>query len=117
MIIEEIRCREPSALNMGFEVRLQDEFGGQLDTVADPTNILDLLLPEPGNSEYPMLGSLDPYADTVFNGLQMSWFLAEFVKVLAKAQTPEERELLSKIERMATRARDETHLYLKFIGD
>jgi hypothetical protein len=102
---------------MGFEVRLQDEFGAQLDTVSDPKNILDRLFPEPGNSDYPMLGSLDPYADTVFNGLQMGWFLAELVKVSAKAQIPEEQELLLKVESMAKRVRDETHLYLKFVGD
>ena len=76
---------------MGFVVILQDEFGAQLDTVADPKNILDRLFPEPGNREYPMLGSLDPYADTVFNGLQMNWFLAELVKVFAKAKVAEER--------------------------
>jgi hypothetical protein len=102
---------------MGFEVKLQDEFGGQLDAVGDPKNILDRLFPEPGNRQYPMLGSIDPYADTVFNGLQMSWFLSELANVSAKAQTTEESELVSKIESMAKRARDETHLYLKFIGD
>ncbi len=102
---------------MGFEIKLQDEIGGELDAVADPKNILDRLLPEPGNEQYPMLGSLDPYADTVFNGLQITWFLAELAEVSAKAQTPEEREMISRIEGMAKRARDETHLYLKFIGD
>ena len=102
---------------MGFGVKLQDEWGGLLDAVGDPKNILDRLFPEPGNHQYPMLGSIDPYADTVFNGLQMNWFLAEFADVSAKALTPEERELVAKIEGMAKRARDETHLYLKFIGD
>ena len=29
----------------------------------------------------------------------------------------EEREMISRVEGMAKRARDETHLYLKFIGD
>ena len=102
---------------MGFEVRLQDEFGGQLESVADPKNILDRVLPEPGDQAFPMLGSLDPYADTIFNGLQMKWFLDELLKVMPKAHTPEERDLLEKVEGMAKRARDETHLYLKFIGD
>ncbi len=47
----------------------------------------------------------------------MGWFLAEFADVSSKAQTPEERALVLTIENMAKRARDETHLYLKFIGD
>lgn len=102
---------------MGFEIRLQDEFGAELDAVADPKNILDRLLPEPGDERYPMLGSLDPYADTVFNGLQITRFLAELAEVSAKAQTPEEREMISRVVRLAKRVRDETHLYLKFIGD
>ena len=56
--------------------------------VADPRNILDRLLPEPGSPDYPMLGSIDPYGDTVFNILQMDWFLAEFAKVLANLKHP-----------------------------
>lgn len=102
---------------MGFEVRLQDELGGQLDTVGDPKNILDRLFPEPGDPGHPMLGSIDPYADTVFNGLQMKSFLGELAEISLKAQTPEEQALISKVESMAKRARDEVHLYLKFIGD
>jgi hypothetical protein len=102
---------------MGFGVELQDEFGGRLDAVVDPRNLLGRLLPEPGDLRYPMLGSIDPYADTVFNRLQMSRFLAELAEFSPKAQMPEERELVSKIEHMAKRVRDEVHLYLKFIGD
>jgi hypothetical protein len=102
---------------MGFGIEVQDEWGGKADSVVDPKNILDRLLPPPGDSTHPMLGSIDPYADTVFNNLQMRWFLSEWAEVSAKAQTPEERELVSKIEAMACRVRDEVHLYLKFIGD
>ena len=102
---------------MGFEVRLQDEFGSQLDTVNDPKNVLDRLFPEPGDPDHPMLGSIDPYADTIFNGLQMNRFLTELAELSGRAQGPEEHALISRIEGMATRARDEPHLYLKFVGD
>ena len=102
---------------MGFGIEVQDERGGTVDTAGDPKNILDRLLPPPGDSTHPMLGSIDPYADTVFNSMQVKWFLSEWVEVLAKAYTDEEKELVSKIEAMARRVQDEVHLYLKFIGD
>ncbi|MBV9613081.1 MAG: hypothetical protein JO091_11450 [Acidobacteriaceae bacterium] len=102
---------------MGFGIELKDEWGAQLDTVADPQNILDRLLPVPGDSSNPMLGSIDPYGDTVFNVIQINWFLSEWSAVLAKAQTAEEQELTSKITAMAQRVRDGIGLYLKFVGD
>ena len=102
---------------MGLGIALQDEFGCELDMVADPKNYLGKLLPEYGDSVFPMLASIDFYGDTTFNRMQMERFLAEWSEVIAKAQSPEERELLSRVEGMAKRARDEVHLYLKFIGD
>lgn len=102
---------------MGFGIELQDEWGGTVDTVGDPKCILDQLFPPPGDTNYPMLGSIDPYANTVFNSLQMKWFLSEWAEVLQKAQTPEEKELVAKIEGMARRVQNEPHFYLKFIGD
>lgn len=102
---------------MGFGIELQDEWGGKVETAGDPKNILDRLLPVPGDISRPMLGSIDPYANTVFNNMQMKWFLSEWAEVSAKAQTQEEKELVSKVAQMARRVQDEVHLYLKFIGD
>jgi hypothetical protein len=102
---------------MGLGIELQDEMGCKIDAVYDATNLLGKLLPRIGNPSYPMLSSIDPYADTTFNGLQMSRFLPEWAEVFAKAETSEEKELVARIQAFAKRCRDDSHLYLKFIGD
>lgn len=100
---------------MGIDVRLQDEFGGCVESVPDPKNLLARLLPADDASS--LLSGIDPYGDTLFNGRQMSRFLEEWSSVVGRAQTEEDRELVRRIERLGTRCRDEVHLYLAFIGD
>ncbi len=103
---------------MGLEIQLQDEWGGRIEGISDPKNLLANLLPPDEKSDaYPMLTGIDPYGDTVFNPLQISRFLSEWADVASNARTEEERKLLSEIERLARRCSDEVHTYLKFIGD
>jgi hypothetical protein len=47
----------------------------------------------------------------------MPRFLREWMTIVAKANVPQEQELVSKIEEMARRCRDEPHYYIRFIGD
>jgi len=101
---------------MGLEIVLQTELGAQIDSVTDPKNHLGKLLPRIDDESHPILGGIDPYGDTVFNGIQMRRFLLEWKDVSSNAIT-EERELVSKIEELALRCRDEVHLYIRFIGD
>ena len=102
---------------MGFNVELQDEFGGCIARVDDPLCLLDKLMPELGDESYPFLGSIDPYGDTTFNGLQMRRFLKEWDTVRQEAKTADEETLIAAVEELARRCRDEVHTYLKFIGD
>ena len=102
---------------MGLGITLQDESGAELVSVVDPKNYLGKLLPEHEDPAHPMLASIDFYGDTVFNRMQMDRFLAEWTDVSARADTKDEKALVSTIEDMARRCRDEVHLYLKFIGD
>src|SRR4051812_16087508 len=102
---------------MGLDVELQDERGETLASTSDPKNLLSGLLPSSDDQACPFLASIDPYGDTVFNRLQMNRFLSEWAGVVMKAQTSEETALVSAIETLARRCRDEIHLYLKFIGD
>jgi len=102
---------------MGLDVELQDERGETLESSADPTNLLGRLLPPNNDESYPMLSSIDRYGDTVLNRMQIERFLRELTAVSAKAQSSEERALVTAIERMAVRCNDGVHLYLKFIGD
>lgn len=111
------QCYPRPKVHVGLNIELQDEFGSRLDGVNDPKNLLGRLLPPIGDDAYPMLGSIDPYGDTIFNHVQMHRFFIEWPAVSGKAQTTEEQLLLSTIDSLARRCRDEVHLYLKFIGD
>jgi hypothetical protein len=102
---------------MGLESVLQTESGAKVDSVADPKNYLGKLLPQIDDESHPLLGGIDPYGDTVFNGIQIRRFLLEWEAVSSNAVTTEERELVSKIEQLALRCRDEVHLYIRFVGD
>ena len=103
---------------MGFNVELQDELGGRIDGVDDPRGLLDRLLPEPNNrDDYPFLRSLDAYGDTAFNRLQMPRFLKEWASISLKTTTADEQAIVSAVEALARRCRDEVHTYLKFVGD
>ena len=101
---------------MGLEIVLQTESGAKIDSVADP-NYLGKLLPPIHDERHSLLGGIDPYGDTVFNGIQIRRFLLEWEAVSSNAVTTEERELVSKIEGLALRCRDEVHLYIRFVGD
>jgi hypothetical protein len=91
--------------------------GTRVDEVGDPKNYLGKLLPELDGENCPVLGGIDPYGDTIFNRIQMRRFLVEWMEVSTKAETAEERQLVSKIEELARRCRDEVHLYIRFVGD
>jgi len=102
---------------MGLNIELQDELGDRIAGVDDSKNLLANLLPEVSGDDYPLLGSIDPYGDTVFNNLQMRRFPTEWAVVSEKANTADEQLLVSTIEALARRCCDEVHVYLKFIGD
>jgi len=101
---------------MGLDIELQDERGERLQSTGDAQNLLIRLLPDDADA-YPMLASIDPYGDTVFNRIQMGRFLREWEAVSANARSADERILVGIVQSMAVHCRDEVHLYLKFIGD
>ena len=96
---------------------LTDEFGGKIEEIGDPYQLLPPLFPPEDHPGYPFLGSIDLYGNTVFNRIQMRRFLAEWAYVVSQAKSTPEQELVAAIERMACRCRDDVHIYLKFIGD
>ena len=102
---------------MGLSIELLDESGGVQETVDDVSNLLRRLLPANDDQSSPMLASIDPYGDTVFNRIQMKRFLAEWRGLWGEAQSSEERAVVTAIEAMAQRCAEGVHLYVKFIGD
>jgi hypothetical protein len=103
---------------MGLNVELQNESGVRIDGIDDPRGLLNRLLPEANDADdYPFLRSIDAYGDTTFNRLQVPRFLKEWSDLSLRATTADERAIVSAIESLAQRCRDEVHTYLKFIGD
>jgi hypothetical protein len=96
-----------------IEVRLQGE-GGEPKCAAD----IGISFPlSTGNTSYSLLCYIDPYGDTVFNGLQMDVFLSEWERVRDMAETPEQVEAWSSVRDFARKCNEEAHLYLRFRGD
>lgn len=102
---------------MGLTAILETENGVPLRKVFDPPGLLHRLLPVYDDESFHLLRFVDPYGSTVFNRLQMERFLLEWQRIADKAQTPEEHDLVYRIERLAWRCRNEVHLYLRFDGD
>jgi hypothetical protein len=95
---------------MPWSVRLQDERGKPVipeDAGIDFATI-------PADAGFRLLGYIDPYGDTFFNRVQMKDFLADWDRLNPSS---EQREQWKLVRNMATRCRDEAHLYLRFIGD
>jgi hypothetical protein len=89
---------------------LDDPTGGTFDAAGD----FDRLIPSDDPS-YRLIGYIDPYGDTIFNGLQM----ADLLDDLHRLQTakPIESRGLERLRRLAELCRDGVHLYVWFIGD
>lgn len=98
-------------------VILQSEFGEVIELVADPEKFLEKVLPPRDPTDFPLLRYIDWYGNTIFNRNQMDQFLTEWQRIQKRAQTPQEAELLSRIESLARRVKDTHHRYLKFEGD
>ncbi len=103
---------------MGLSVRLETELGEPVDElVGDPTNILHRILrPYYDDQTAQCLRFIDWYGSTFFNYLQMEPFLREWQKLYSVTISNEEKELLSRIEKLARRCQAE-RLLLRFIGD
>jgi hypothetical protein len=100
-----------------LRVVLQDEEGGEIGEVEANTHLLDSLLPSHNDKRLQCLRFIDPYGDTIFNGLQMEQFLLEWRELAKNAKSPEDAAVLTQVEHLARRCRETPHLYLKFYGD
>jgi hypothetical protein len=102
---------------MGLTINLETERGAILSTVGDPKNTLHRLLRATPPHASSCLGFIDWYGNTIFNYLQMDPFLIEWQALRGHAFDEEENRIISEVESLAVRCRNERHLYLKFIGD
>lgn len=102
---------------MALTVTLEDERGTVIDELLDPQNVVVRLIePSAHKGEIALLQYVDPYADTIFNRLQMRDVLRDITTLMAKAND-DAIAIVEKLSELAERCTREPHLYLKFHGD
>jgi hypothetical protein len=104
---------------MGINVAWVDERHEPMQEVYDPRQLFTRL----ATSRWPQLSSsvclrfVSPWSDAVFNQAQIPVLLDELRNEVAESRDAEVRAHLEKVIRLVERAIDQTHTYVKFIGD
>ncbi|WP_344100022.1 hypothetical protein [Nocardiopsis rhodophaea] len=76
------------------------------------------LLPQVNPDEYPMIGHIDLYGNTIFNRQQMVTLLSEVERLKKESFiTQTQQESLELVERMCRMGTRKVHRYLWFLGD
>jgi hypothetical protein len=104
---------------MGIDVAWVNEKHEPKQEVFDPRMCLTKLATSawPGLSQSTCLRFIDPWGDTVFNQAQIPLLLQELREAEHSEIESEVRAHLGKVIRLVERAEDQTHTYIKFIGD
>jgi hypothetical protein len=69
------------------------------------------------DSDSHCFGVIDPYGDTVFNRLQMPLPLDDLERLDISSASDVGRRGLKRLEALARRCHESTHICLRFIGD
>jgi hypothetical protein len=64
-----------------------------------------------------MLQYIDEYSNTIFNGLQMRGFIAEWDRLTETLTDPSHRKIALDIRRLAENCQRKPQTYLRCIGD
>jgi hypothetical protein len=67
--------------------------------------------------EYPLLGGIDPYSNTIFNARQMRQLLVEVERLLQGKLSSEERASLETVAELCREGQSRAHRFLWFVGD
>jgi hypothetical protein len=104
---------------MGIDVAWVDERHERKQFVSDSKQVLTRL----ATSRWPKLTSsvclrfVVPWGDAVFNQAQNADLLNELSAEFREARDPQVRDHLQKVIRLVELAGNETHTYIRFIGD
>jgi hypothetical protein len=104
---------------LGINVALVDERQLTSQAVNDPRNYLTNLATGPWlNIEGSVcLRFVDPVGDTIFNQAQLPVLLSELERSADLQTDPEIRAHIQKVCHLVSAARNQVHMYVKFIGD
>jgi hypothetical protein len=101
---------------MGLSIILADCNGELIERLDDPKNVLHKLLPASSETSSAALAKIDWYGDTYFNYLQMMQFLGEWDQLERRAESSQEKAVVSGVRQLAMRCQKDRGL-LRFIGD
>jgi hypothetical protein len=103
---------------MGISVVLQDERCNEISrAVHDPDGVIALCLPDLADATYSCLRFIDPYGDTIFNRAQATVMIEEWDRLKHSFSERNAETLWADIRELIVRCSEETHVYLKFMGD
>jgi hypothetical protein len=78
---------------------------------------VEAILPKTGDPAYPLLGNLDPYDDTIFNGWQTMNLIRELKALDTDPENAERRETIRRLIDLCSLCEPASHRSIRFIGD
>ncbi|MFY9673743.1 MAG: hypothetical protein WCB53_06845 [Terriglobales bacterium] len=97
---------------MSLVVKLEDDLGERSEWV-----ILNGVIPASTDPKFILLSGIDPFGKTVFNHLQMEFFMQEWEGIKDRARDESQKEAWKKVKEMAEACRHDRDLYLRFVGN
>ncbi|MEO7719715.1 MAG: hypothetical protein ABIY70_26210 [Capsulimonas sp.] len=101
---------------MPVDISLHTQDHGRLETVVFPREATRDLIPY-SDPDYPLLSAMDPGDFTFFSHDQMPELLIEWRRLMENAETPDDRDFLARVEKLAEKCASQPGYYLKFDGD
>jgi hypothetical protein len=102
---------------MAINVYLQNIREKKFDEVLDWDYSLAKIWPI-ADQTYPLLQYIDPYGNTIFNGMQMPEVVKELDILIAdKSSNEQQKATLGRIRELAMKCQKQPHTFLRFRGD
>ena len=102
---------------MPIAVCLRTESGDTLNSVHESPGA-GQVLPILNIGEFPMLGHVDPYGNTIFNRSQMRAIVAEIDRLVGTSAVNEQQsEFLLQVKELCAEGLARQHRFLWFLGD
>jgi hypothetical protein len=106
-------------MSAGIEVAWVDESHSTIEMLTDTKGVIASL----ATSRWPHLSAslclrfVEPWGDAVFNQTQLPVLLSELRSELAATENAKNTEHLSRVIQLVEKAQDQTHTYIKFVGE
>ena len=102
---------------MPFAIVIESKVKGKIREIVDAAGALAFVLQQDNPKEFPFLGHVDPYGDTIFNTVQASPVLEEWRRLEGPMTLKGQRNFYKAVEEMLVEVESGTHVFLRFVGD